>query len=308
MRLGLKTSIVLLVTLVFLSAASPGEAISAPQSASVAPEGLTIDTVIQLHQAGVSEAIIITKIEQGSRPLDLSVDEILRLKEAGVPDAVVQALMKPASGGQPSAVSSETSLPADPNDPEAPHDSGIYLLHNDRDSTRTMTPLEPAAFTASKGGGFLNRFTSHMTGGIVSAKDKAVLAGGRSSIRAERSPTFYFYFADTAPALGRTSIFGGNITSPNQFVLLKLESKRSTRETVVLEKSVGGGASGTDTDAIVTFKTERLRPGVYQVTMPQGLEPGEYAFLAGLGIGGITAEMLGAAAPLHIFDFGVAGE
>jgi len=115
---------------------------------------------------------------------------------------------------------------------------------------------------------------------------------------------FYPSSEDKSAALGKAGFFtGAPITSPNQFVLLKLDAKKSTRETIVLEEGAFAGSSGTHQKPITTFKSERIRPGLYKVTPDKDLEPGEYCFLAGLSIGGAAAA--GAAQPLQIFDFGV---
>ena len=54
---------------------------------------------------------------------------------------------------------------------------------------------------------------------------------------------------------------------------------------------------------MITFKSERLRSGLYKVTMNEPLAPGEYCFLASLGA--LGAYGAGAAGAADLFDFGV---
>lgn len=210
----------------------------------------------------------------------------------------------PTDSAEEAKVAAEASSASrDPNDPEAPHDSGIYLLaqgpSNDKNE---MIVLEPAAYTGSKTGG---TFAAAMTAGIVKAKQKAIIQGNKASVRESNpNPVFYFYFEDKAAALGKAGMFGaGSITSPNQFTCIKLDVKDKTRETIIMEVGAFGASSGTSQKAIRAFKSTRIRPGVYKVIFLENLEPGEYAFLAGTAIGG--AAMAGAAMPLQIFDFAI---
>ncbi|MBI1745927.1 MAG: hypothetical protein HYR55_04975 [Acidobacteria bacterium] len=297
-----------------------------PPEKTASSSQFTVDTVIRLHKSGISEDILITKIKQNNKPFDLSADEILKLQEAKVSDRVIQMLMDPTldpktaegktapapsarpialpgvSVGKPTGATPDGATPAgDPNDPATTHDSGIYLYQEGQRAPK-MTLLEPAAYTGAKTGGV---FVSAVTYGLKKAKQKAVLQGARANIRAaDKNPVFYFYFEDKAAALGKSGFHGaGTISSPNQFVCIKLEEKKSARETIVMEMGSLGTSSGTHEKSIVGFKSEKLRPGIYKVIFNKSLEPGEYAFIVGMTIGGASAA--GAALPLQIFDFGV---
>jgi hypothetical protein len=277
-----------------------------------APQGtaqVTVDEVITLHKQGITEAILITRIKQANKPLQLSTDDLLKLSQAKVPERVIQTLMDPSgnpnptSSAAPSARSSgattdERTAAGDANEPLAAHDSGIYLFANKK-SGPEMILLEPAAYSGANTNDFLNK----NIGGIFKAKQKAVLQGNKATIRAiDRRPLFYFYFEDRALGLGKVGFFGG-ITSPNQFVLVKLEDKKSTRETQIAENSAFGKSAGTDEKAMVPFKSERLKPGLYKVSFEKDLKPGEYAFM--VSIAGLGVQQAGAANPIQIFDFGV---
>jgi hypothetical protein len=91
----------------------------------------------------------------------------------------------------------------------------------------------------------------------------------------------------------------GSVSNPNQFALVKLDVTKTTRETIIGQYGVTGASSGTDEKSMVTFRSEKLRSGMYKVTPNVALEPGEFCFLASFGAAA------GAAAAAQIFDFGV---
>ena len=286
----------------------------------------TVDRVIELHKSGVSENVIVTWIKQANAPLKLTTDDLLKLSATKVPDRVVQALMDPTissqapapapAGTTPAVILGPTGVPiavpgtvkasgattddrtgaGDPNDPQSAHDSGIYLYQTK--PAVKMVLLEPTAYTGANTSAFLNSLIA-----IIPKVTRASIPGNEASIRAtERNPAFYFYFEDRAAALGKPSFFGG-ISSPNQFVLVKLDKRKNSRETSIQQESALGGSSGTNRKASVAFKAERLKAGLYRVTFPEDLKEGEYAFMVSGGIAG--AQQAGAASPIQIFDFGV---
>ncbi len=293
-------------------------------------QGVSIDSVISMVQAGISEEIITAKLRKEDKAFDLSTDDIIRLKKANVSDNVVKIMMDPkAETSRPAPLATPASVvvqapilagvstvnpsgatptvgstaAGDPNNPMTPHDSGIYLYTKDREGKPQMIVLERAAYQGAKTGGIL---TSAMTYGIKKAKMKAVIPGPRASIRvSDPSPVFYFYFDDKAAGLGKSYFGIGNLSNPNQFALLKLEVNKSNRETIIGQFGAFGSSSGTDDKATKAFKSERLRPGLYKVVV-EGLQAGEYCFLASSGALGVYGA--GASGAADIFDFGYASQ
>ncbi len=294
------------------------------------PDGLAIDSVLAMAQAGLSEDLIIAKLRRDARAFDLSSDDMIRLKKANLSDAVLKVMLDskadiktsqsaappsapvsilvqtPAVAGivpvNPSGATPNpgSSVTGDPNDPMTQHESGIYLYTKDRDGKPQMIVLERAAYQGEKTGGL---FTSAMTYGIKKAKAKAVIPGPRAGIRTgDPSPIFYFYFDDKAAGLGRSS-FGANVSNPNQFALVKLEVTKSNRETIIAEFGAFGQSSGTNSKSMAGFKSERIRAGLYRVVANEPLQPGEYCFLAFLGA--LGAYGAGAAGAVDLLDFGI---
>jgi hypothetical protein len=301
---------------------------------ATASNHLTVNNVVAMVEAGLSDDVIIARLRKEDKPFDLSPEDLIRLKKAKVSDAVLKVMMDPKANPGPAATQSPqpvvmqrpmvagisvssssgatpaagTSTAGDQNDPLVPHDSGIYLYTKDRDGKPQMIVLERAAYQGSKTGGMLG---SALTYGIKKAKTKAVIPGSRAGIRvADPSPVFYFYFDDKQAGLGKTYFGVGSLSNPNQFVLLKLEVKKSDRETTVGQYSALGMSSGSDSSAMIPFKSERIRAGLYKVVV-DSLKAGEYCFLASSGMGatGMAAAYgVGATSSTDIFDFGVSVE
>lgn len=286
------TFFILLFILEPLALASGGQA-----TGTVA---LTNDDVIKMAQAKLPDGVIVAKIKTSSCKFDTSLDSLIKLKQAGISDAVMQAMTEagaPAPSTNPTPSASQP--PPDPNDPLAEHDPGIYYVRQNPGGRR-MTGLDPTAYSGGKSGGVLG---SAMTYGIHKAKWKAVVRGARANVRiTEQSPTFYFYFEQKHGTLsysgGAGSFFGG-LSSPNQFSLVRLESKNDSRELVVGEFGAYGSSTGTRDKDVADFNFEKVAPGVFKVVPRADLKPGEYCFFytgqnTAMGTGGGT-----------LFDFGI---
>jgi hypothetical protein len=325
-------------TVAALLCAAPAGLIAAGQthkSSAPSQKPMTVDDVIALINAGLSEDLVIAQLKQRNQTFDLSTEQLIRLRNAKVGDAVIKVMLNPQAAttqsgreetqapaqtvvvqtpvlaGLPVAKSSGatpaqgTTNNADPNDPMTPHDSGIYVYTTDHQGHPQMTALERAGYEGAKTG---DVFASAMTHGLVKAKTRAVIPGPRAGIRVTDSPAvFYFYFDNKDAGLGKTYFGVGNLSDPNQFALINLEVHKSNRETIVGQYGALGASSGSDEKSMIPFKTERVRSGLYKVTVAD-LKAGEYCFLAsGHAIvgGPMAAYGAGAAGPVDIFDFGV---
>lgn len=308
----------------------------APPQASPTRKLLTADDVIAMGQAGIGEDLIIAKLRSANQIFDLSTDEMVRLKKAGVSEAVIWVMLDPKaeskappatgsvqspsvvvpspfygavvpptgtpSGATPAPGTSAAAIAAGANNPDAPHDSGIFWYTETKSGEKKMTALERVSYQGGKTGGI---FTSALTLGIKKATWKAVLPGPQASFRVtEARPVFYFYFEEKSAGLGKSYFGVQNISNPNQFALIKLEIKKSNRETIVGEMGAFGASTGTHQKSMIPFKSDRVRPGVYRVVPTTALEPGEYCFLAST-FGGALPNTGGAVTAADIFDFSV---
>jgi len=258
---------------------------------------LTNDDVTQMVSLGFSDDLIIDKIHAADMTdFDTSVEGLKSLKSAKVSDAVLRAMISPHPVPSNSA-GSRPAAPANPNDPDAQHDPGIYIYGKTRAGIQ-MNMLEPTVYSQGKTGGM---FTSAMTYGIAKVKWKAVVRGAHANVRtSDDNSVFFFYFEEANAGLSHAS-FGGT-TTPNEFTLLKFEQKKETRETVVMKGNAFGASSGTDDKANISFTFTKVRPGIYKVVPSAPLKPGEYCFLTSSGVGTFGA---GAAGANRLFDFAI---
>jgi hypothetical protein len=289
------------IVLSVLSAASS----PAQSSLSSGAEVLTNDKIVTMVKAGLSNSIIISKIRSSQNKFDVSTDQLIHLKQAKVADEVINAMVE--AGNSTASAASRTGAGdigrTDPNDPLSAHEAGIYLLR-EIDGKKEMVQLEPSLSTQSKSGGF---FTSAMTYGIAKIKSKAVLANpnARLQIPAPR-PTFYFYFEVKNSGLSNSgNVYSASSTSPNEFVLVKMDEKKNGRELVVGQANVFGAQSGTLDKYSRAFDSEKIAPGVFKVTPRNDLQEGEYGFFYGGATPIAGYGYFGAGVSPKIFDFGI---
>lgn len=263
-----------------------------------APKKMTNHDVTDMVALGLSDDVVIDKIHAaGATEFDTSIDGLKALKAAKVSDAIIRAMINPRPSTGGGTTEQKEAVKTDPNDPDSPHDPGIYMYARTRDGMK-MLMLEPTVYSQGKSSGL---FKSAMTYGIAKVKWKAVVDGPSANLKSSDSNmAFYFYFEDANAGLGHAS-FGGT-TTPNEFTLLKFDQKKDTRETVVMSANAFGASEGTDDKANIRFSFTKLKPAVYKVSPKTPLEPGEYCFLSAVGIGAFGA---GSAGANRLFDFEV---
>jgi hypothetical protein len=256
---------------------------------------LTRDTVIQMVKAGLPEDVIVSKIRSEPNPPKWSADDLIALKSSGTSDSVLRALVSPGPTADPPAVGSAVRVAsADPDDPMAPHDPGVYIMITTREGgKKKMVLIERAGSGRVKTADVWGHV---LTAGVVKAKAKTEIPGSRAPVRtAEARPEFYMYFPGSGN-LGATD----TISSPAQFSLLQLEPKKDHRETTIYKLGFGTASAGNDEKKTRGFNAEKIRPYTYKVIPDASLQAGEYAFIAATGMSGSNA-----AANVVIFDFGV---
>lgn len=265
----------------------------AAQDAVSRNELLTNDKVLTLVRAELPQSVIVNKIRASRTNFDTSTTELIRLQRARVPAEIISAMVE-ASDRASVATSHSGAGDAsktDPNDPLATHDAGIYLFQ-ENDGQKKMIQLEPSVSKQTKTGGV---FASMLTYGIAKVKFKAALAGSAASLQIDNArPTFYFYFEIKNSGLSSSSSYA---TSPNEFVLVKFNTKSNSRTVTVAQANAFGAQSGAMDKSSQAFSLEKIAPGVYKVTPQADLPEGEYGFYNGAGVG--------PSGGAKIFDFGI---
>jgi hypothetical protein len=121
-----------------------------PTSAGTAsPAGLTVDGVISLVGAGISDDLIIAKIQKSGQAFDLSTDDMVRLKKAGASDAVMKAMM--------SATPAPAAVPVVPTaGPSATVAASAEVAPNPVAENPSMGKLKKEGFMSTIGHGVSN--------------------------------------------------------------------------------------------------------------------------------------------------------
>ncbi len=269
----------LLITLLAAILALPASAQNAG-GGQTKREVLTNASIIELVKLGLSDALVIEKIRQSERNFDTSVEGLRQLKGARVSEAVIREMMIPHSPGAaapptatpPATANANNAARQDESDPLASREPGIYAANKGR-----LTQIHPTAFSGTKSN-FLGTAFSY---GLAKSKMRATVRGASANLSiAHLRPEFYFYFDEdmSAPGMAMTSFANFSATSPAEFVLVKMERKSNSRETVLMEFGAFGSSTGARDKDVREFTFEKLKSGVFKVTPKANLDPGEYCF------------------------------
>jgi hypothetical protein len=267
-----------------------------------ADDTLNNKSITDLHGLGLSDAVIIDKIKTSKCSFDTSVDALKALKSAGISGDVMGAMIVASSPAPAAAATAATPAPApaaaapaplgDPNDPNAMHEPGIWVLEDGK----KMTKLEPSVITKLESGGGA---IWGMAWGAT-AKSRADLNGAAATLQlGQRKPVFYFYFDPS----------GASATSPAEFVLAQMEvrKKDDERRMVVGQMNAySGSKTGPDQKDVRKVTFDRISPGIYKVTPAADLADGEYAFYYA-GSAPVVGYYFVMGAGGKLFDFGIKG-
>ncbi|MBO9499364.1 MAG: hypothetical protein J7496_04185 [Novosphingobium sp.] len=264
--------------------------VSAPAGSST----LTIDQILQLNGLGIGDDAIIAKIESDNAIFDLSTDQMIDLRQKGLSSAVVAAMLKTKQNLKP-------VLSLDSPDPAVDHAPGLYALMGSG-PTAKMERMNFTVSSQAKTGGI---FGYALTGGLASASVKVAIQNETAPIHTGPNPRFFFFFEDVSKAAStNTWASGANtfVNSPAEFTLIELMQKDGRREARVGSLNIAGAKTGVMDKDRIAFRSNEIRPGVFEVNPDRPLETGEYGFIFSLGAGGTNGAMTA-----RIFDFSVEG-
>jgi hypothetical protein len=230
-----------------------------------AQEVLTNDSLVALKKAGLSDAIIISKIRSSQTKFDVSTKGLIGLKNAGLSDQVIEAAVN--AGSAPAA-----TAPAPPAAPAAAAATAtketIYHL-----AAGKYVELNPASSSMETNVSF------------YSNKSELVLKGRKAQYRVtDKKPVFY-------------SAWG-----PNEAPLVRMKPGSDHDDRNL---KIGGGSfmpfGGTQSYGVrsedkIDVDAEKDARGLYKMTPKEPLKPGEYAFVLTFG---------SAAGSGRVYDFGI---
>jgi hypothetical protein len=236
--------------------------VAATAAAQDAP--LTKDQVIQMWKAGLSEDVILARVNAEPAPMKLSADDLIALKQAGVTDNIIKAMLAPAAPPPPAdpAAAPPAGAPGDPPPATADNvnyddlDNGVYYKLK---GAWTIVPSEQVNW---KTGGVLK---SIATNGIVKRDINGHLQGKESPTKLQ-TPLELLIKAPEG-------------SEGTDYLLVHLHVNSDNREFRTLTGGVFHSSGGATKDA-VAFQQQRIAKHIYLVTLPDKLVTGDYAFLA----------------------------
>jgi hypothetical protein len=234
-------------------------ALLAFSSVLIAQQGLNNDAIIKLVKAGLSDDLIVSTVTAQAGTYDTSTDGLIALKTAGVSDKVVAAIVAKGVAPAPVPAPAPVAIAAPAASNGFPHgidEVGVYY----KDKTGAWTALMPEVVNFKTGGVMKSAFTN----GIV----KGDLNGHIRGPHAGTTVTFPVVLAVYVPE-------GTAIT---EYQLLRFRTHSDGREF----RSMTGGvfhASGGATRDLVEYRSEKIAPRLYQITIESGAGKGEYGLL-----------------------------
>jgi hypothetical protein len=244
------------------------------------PKAMSLQDVIKLSKAGLSDDLIIEQLKARNQRFELSTDQLVQLKRANVSERVIEVMINPAyKPVPPTPVASTTDTPKpvspinktalthspSPGNASAPVESkadatdsiptqlGVYLKI--KGSWTAITPEE----VTWKSGSMVKSVAS---GGIVKGDVNGYIDGGVSNYRVPTPLEMLIVVPE-----------GLDIAD---YQLLKLREHEDYRDF----RSVSGGvfhSSGGATRDIVPFDSVKVAPRTFHVTISTAL--GEYGVL-----------------------------
>lgn len=245
----------------------------------IAQQALSNDAVIKLVKSGMSDDLILVAINAQPGSYDTSADGLIALKSAGVSDKVVAAIvlkaaanpaptaLAPAPAAVPAPVPEPAPAPpvvpavtpappvaAEPSRPPGIDVAGVYY----KEQSGAWTPIPPEIVTARAG---------FSVGESKVGSVKGHILGGKAKVSAALPVTLAVYLPE-----GRTI---------SEYRLMRLVAKTSEREFHISSSLVSKESNDNeiDKDAVV-ITSEKIGPGVYQITLSSSLGRGEYGMLA----------------------------
>lgn len=242
--------------------------------ASAYSEVMNNNTIQALSKAGLSDELVIAKINTEACGYDVATNNIMALRAAGLSDKVISAMvLRCASTSQlKGTAGDDKSL-----DPRVKHSPGIYVVGS------WSIPNSLEKIRPSRSGGMKTSGNGSIVFPLVA---KLVIPNVQSRTPIlSRTPVFYFYFN---PSDEKASGFGAENSeatqSPEEFSLVKMRTKKEVRELEMGRASAWGGSlvsfrKGLSLKSSIKFNVEEEGQGIFKVSLNNPLEVGEYAFV-----------------------------
>jgi hypothetical protein len=277
-RHGLLPAFFLLVALSACAVAQSGEIYLGP-----APKRMTVQDVIKLSKAGLSDDLIIEQIKTRNQHFDLSTDQLIQLKTAKVSERVIQVMINPAykppppapaankiASSQPVPVASKT--PASQPSSQTTSPSPTPAVESKADATNPM-PNQLGVYARIKGSWtqLMPEEVSWKSGGMA----KSIASGGivKGDVNGYLDGACSNYRVPTPLELLIVVPEGFDIAD---YQLLKLREHEDFRDFRTVSGGVFHSSGGAMRD-VIPFDSVKVAPRTFRVIMSTAL--GEYGVL-----------------------------
>jgi len=246
--------------------------------AAAAPAGLSVEDVIKLAKAGLSEDIILHEIKKRNHAFELTTDQIIALKTANVSDRVVAVMIDPSKPEAKDAVRAEAPAqtappsmppPVEPRSVEPPASApapvetgsglpgevGVYARKQNR-----WEEVAPEIVYWKTGGALKTIATAGILRGDVNGR-----VPGVSSHTSFATPLELLIVAPEGVVV-------------EEYQLVRLRPNKDSREFRTVTGGVLHSQSGAFRD-MVSFGSKKVASRTYQATFPLDAGPGEYGLL-----------------------------
>jgi hypothetical protein len=246
--------------------------VAIPPALAFGDEILNNGSVIEMQKLNLGDGVIIDKIRVSQCNFDTSLDGLKALKAANVSDAVIQAMLAKTAPPPPPPATGGIPIPANVNDPAAPHPPGIWRWV-ETNGVKTLSQMDRERTVEISRGGFIGPF------GAGKISTTARLTGMSSPAQlSERKPEFYLYIGER----DRSDLM---VDGPNdlifcQFTVIPTDAKRNANQRAVDIATYGayGSSHGIDKKALREFDSRKVGEGIYKIVPKGDLADGEYAF------------------------------
>lgn len=251
-----------------------------------AQETLTNASILKLVKSGLSEAVIVSLINQQPGAYTLSVDDLVSLKQNGVSDKIVAAMVTRNSGGGGTTAGADTTSTAAsgaaPAASVAPatREIGVYFKKGD-----TWEEVLPEVVNWKTGGTIKNLASV----GVVKKDLNGNIAGPGSRNSVKNPMEFLVVAAE-----------GVSIT---EYQLIRLRLNKDYREFRTVTGGILNQQSGAMRD-LVPFEGKKISPRTFSVVLPANLGSGQYGFLApgAMGSSGNSQAQIGKMYTFHLVE------
>jgi hypothetical protein len=230
----------------------------------------SVNDVIRLSKAGVSDAVIIAQIKKSPHTYDLTADQLIEMKASHVSDTVIQQLqLKSPPVVATAALDAPTLAPKERtgansgtqrNEPVLPMEEGL-CVSTSNGCNKLFGQIASFERTGS-------RFVNWITLDIKAAHDNVQVLGPHAQMVVDPQPTFYFIPAKPDAEAG---------IDAGELLLMRLEQKTHRRQYEVEARGTWRGSKGvTPTHQIQLVRSEEGHQ-LYRLTPAKALPKGEYA-------------------------------